>query len=159
MDTKSDDQFLDIEATIEENKQEADKNHNETTENIKQLTETLNKVFKGLTNKNNISKSSPAQKDAMTPPEPTTTVQNKNKAPPLEGYHSENIGGMWTLKHEIISPRFYELLIKIELKGDTALDLKNFYNHVKMSLNAVTKLREHLLPDFLSIKQNNDFKE
>ena len=28
-----------------------------------------------------------------------------------------------------------------------------------MSLNAVTKLREHLLPDFLSIKQNNDFKE
>ena len=64
---------------------------------------------------------------------------------------------MWTLKHEISSPRFYELLIKIELKGDTALDLNNYYNHVKMSLNAVTKLREHLFPDFLTIKQNNDF--
>ena len=54
MDTKSDDQFLAIEATIEANKQEADKNHNETTENIKQLTETLNKVLKGLTDKNKI---------------------------------------------------------------------------------------------------------
>ena len=28
-----------------------------------------------------------------------------------------------------------------------------------MSLNAVTKLREHILPDFLDIKQNNDFKD
>ena len=74
MDTKSDDQFLAIEATIEANKQESDKNHNETTENIKQLTETLNTVLKGLTDKNNISKSSPAQKDTATPPDPTTTV-------------------------------------------------------------------------------------
>ena len=113
MDTKSDGQFLAIEANIEVNKQEADKNHNETTENIKKLTETLNKVLKGLKDKNNISKSSPAQKDTMTPPDPTTTVQTNRKAPPLEGDHSENIGGMWTLKHEISSPRFYELLIKI----------------------------------------------
>ena len=45
MDTKSDDQFLAIEATIETNKQEADKNHTETTENIKQITETLNQVL------------------------------------------------------------------------------------------------------------------
>ena len=45
MDTKSDDQFLSIEATIEANKQEADKNHQETTENIKQITETLNQVL------------------------------------------------------------------------------------------------------------------
>ena len=54
---------------------------------------------------------------------------------------------MWTLKHEISLPRFYELLIKIELKGDTALDLNNFYNHAKMSINAVTRLREDLLTD------------
>ena len=108
--------------------------------------------------KNNISKSSPAQKDTTSPPDPNTTVQTNRRAPPLEGYHSENIGGMWTLKHEISSPRFYEFLVKIELKGDTALDLKNSHNHVKMFLNALTKLREHLLPDFLSIKQNNDLK-
>ena len=84
MDTKSDDQFLAIEATIEANKQEADKNHNKTTENIKQLTETLNKVLKGLTDKNNISKSSPGQQDTSTPPDPTTTVQTNRRAPPLE---------------------------------------------------------------------------
>ena len=66
---------------------------------------------------------------------------------------------MWTLKHEISSPRFYELLIKIELKGDTNLDLKNFYNHVNMPLNAVTRLKEELLPDYLSIDKNSDFKE
>ena len=107
----------------------------------------------------NISKSSPAQKDTSTPPDPTTTVQTNRKAPALEGDIPENIGGMWTLKHEISSTRFYELLIKIELKEDTALDLKNFYNHVKMSLNAVTRLREELLLDYLSINKNSDFKE
>ena len=83
MDTKSNDQFLAIEATIEANKQEADKNHNKTTENIKQLTETLNQVLAGLTDKNTISKSSPAQKDTTIPPDPTTTVQTDRKATPL----------------------------------------------------------------------------
>ena len=42
MDTKYDDQFLAIESIIEANKQEVYKNHKETTENIKQITETLN---------------------------------------------------------------------------------------------------------------------
>ena len=75
MDTNYDDQFLAIEATIEANKQEADKNHNETTENITLLTETLNQVLEEMKkDKNNISKSSPSQKDTSTPPDPTTTV-------------------------------------------------------------------------------------
>ena len=107
MDTKSDDQFLAIEA----NKQEADNNHKETTENIKQITETRNQVLAEIKDKNNISKSSPAHKDTLTPLDPTTTVQTNRRAPPLEGGISENIGGMWTLKHEISSPRFYEILI------------------------------------------------
>ena len=51
------------------------------------------------------------------------------------------IGGMWTLKYEIRSPNFYELLIKTEIKGDTALDLNNFYNHIKICLNAITRLQ------------------
>ena len=66
---------------------------------------------------------------------------------------------MWTLKHEISSPRFYELLIKTELKGDTALDLKNFYNHIKMSLNAMTRLRVDLLPDYQFMKIHSEFTE
>ena len=97
--------------------------------------------------KNNISKSSPAQKDTSTSPDPTTTVQTNRRDPPLKGGISKNIGGMWTLNHEISSPRFYELLIKTELKGYTDLDLKNFYNHIKMSLNAVTRIKVELLPD------------
>ena len=66
---------------------------------------------------------------------------------------------MWTLKHEISSPRFYELLINTELKRDTALDLKNFYNHIKMSLNAVNRLIVDPLPDYQSIERNSEFKE
>ena len=72
-------------------------------------------------------------------------VPANNKSPPLEGGRSTKTGGMWTYKHEISSPKFYELLIKIELKGEIFLDLNNFYNHVKMCLNAVTRLLEDLL--------------
>ena len=156
MDTKSDEQFLVIEATIETNKKEPDKNHKKTdekltllTENQKETNEKLNETNEKLAliltamkiDKNNIFISSPAQKDTSPPPEPTTTAQTNRRAPPLEGRISDKVGDMWTLKHEISSPRFYELLIKIELKGDTALDLKNFYNYVNMSLNAVTRIR------------------
>ena len=48
---------------------------------------------------------------------------------------------MWTLKHDIISPKFYEILIEIELKGYTTINLNNFYRHINMCLNAVTRLR------------------
>ena len=30
-------------------------------------------------------------------------------------------GGMCTLKHEISSPKFYDILVKIELKGGTTM--------------------------------------
>ena len=66
---------------------------------------------------------------------------------------------MWTLKHDISSRKFYELLINTELKGDTVLDIKNLFNHIKMSLNVVTRLREDLLPDYQSITRNFQFKE
>ena len=66
---------------------------------------------------------------------------------------------MWNLKHEIISQNFYGLLIKTELKGDTDLDLKNFYNHIKMCINAVNRLREDLLHDYQSIKRHSEFQE
>ena len=95
----------------------------------------------------------------MTPPYPTTVVHTNRRAQPLEGGHSTNIGGMWTLKHEISSPKFYGLLIKTELKGGTALHLKNLFNHIKMSLNAVTRIREDLLPYYQSIKRHSEFKE
>ena len=58
----------------------------------------------------------------------------------MEGGESKTIGDMWTLKHDISSPKFYKLLINIELKGDTFMGLKNFYKHIKMFINAVTRL-------------------
>ena len=58
-----------------------------------------------------------------------------------------------------LSPKLYELLIHTKLKGDTALYLNNFFNHVKMCLNAVTRLREDLLPDYQSIKRHSKFEE
>ena len=158
MDTKSDDQLLSIEATIEANKQEDEKNHKGTTDNIKQITETLNQVLAEMKDKKRKSKSSPAQKDTLTPTDPTTMFQTNRRAPHLQGGICENIGGMWTLKYETSSPRFYELLIKIELNGDTALDLNNFFNHIKMCLNAVTRLREDLLPNYHSIKRHSGFE-
>ena len=49
---------------------------------------------------------------------------------------------MWNLKHDISSQKFHELLNKTELKGDTDLDLKNFFNYIKMCLNELTRLIE-----------------
>ena len=58
----------------------------------------------------------------------------------MEGGHSIKIGEMWTLKHETSSQEFYEILIKAELKLYTDLELKNFYNHIRTSIKAVTRL-------------------
>ena len=116
-------------------------NHKTTNEKITLLTENLQVLTSLMTDKTNISKSSPPKKDTSTPTYPTTVIPTNKRAPPLEGGISYKIRGMWTLKHEISSPKFCELLIKTEPKGDTSLDIKNFYNHTKMCLNAVTRLR------------------
>ena len=67
-------------------------------------------------------------------------VPDNKKAPPLEVVHSTKVGGVWTLKHDTISPKFYKILIKTEIKGDTDLTLKNFYSQTNMCINAVTRL-------------------
>ena len=105
MENKSRYQFILMKEEIENNKQEM-------KAEMKDIKETLKTFTSFMMDQTNISKSSPAQKDTSTPPDPTTTVQTNRRAPPLEGGISENIGGMWTLKYEISSPRFYELLIK-----------------------------------------------
>ena len=67
-------------------------------------------------------------------------IPANKRAPPLEGGNFTNIGGIGTLKHEIRSQKFYELLINTELKGDTSMYLDNFYNHIKMCINAMIRL-------------------
>ena len=112
MNTKSDEQFLFIKSTIEANKQEADKKQMKTYEKLTLLTENLQVFTSLMTDKTYISKSSPAQKDTSTPPDPTTVVPTNKRAPPLQGRHYTKIVGMWTLKHDISSPKLYELLVK-----------------------------------------------
>ena len=107
----------------------------------------------------NNSKFSPAHKDTSTRPDPTTVLPANRRDPPLYGEQYTKIGGMWTLKREISSPKFYDILIKTELKGDTALYLKNFYNHINMCINAVTRLQEELFTGYQSIIRHSEFAE
>ena len=37
--------------------------------------------------------------------------------------------------------------------------LKSFYNHIKMCLNAVTRIQEDLFPDYHSINRHSDYEE
>ena len=67
MDTKSDDQFIAIEATIEANKQDSDKKHQEFKAEMKDVKESINKLTTLMMDQINISKSSPAQKDTRLP--------------------------------------------------------------------------------------------
>ena len=126
---------------------------------MKDIKETLKVFTTFMMDQTNISKYSPTQKDTSTPPDPTNMLLTNRRDPPLEGVHYTKIGGMWSLKYEIRSPKFYELLVKTEIKGHTTLDLKNFFKHIKMCLNAVTRLREDLLPDYQSIKRHSEFEE
>ena len=97
----------------------------------------------------------PSPKEVEKNPQGSVTVvQAIRKFPPLECRHSQKI-----LKHEIISPKLYELLIKAELKGNTAIYLNNLYNHINMFLNTVTRLREDILPVYQKIKRNFEFHE
>ena len=76
----------------------------------------------------------------------------------MDGGNSTKNGGMWNIKHKISSPKFYALLIKTELKGETAMDLKNFYKHINMCLNEVNRLLEDLFPAYQSIKRHSEFQ-
>ena len=60
-----------------------------------------------------IPKYSPDKKYSPKDQNPTTVLPANNKSPPLEGEQSTKIDGMWNLKHDTISPRFYEILMKI----------------------------------------------
>ena len=107
----------------------------------------------------NIYKLSPDYKYSLKAQDPTTVVPDNRRASPFESEHYTKIGGMWTLKNEIRSPKLYEILIKIELKGYTDLELWNFYNYIKMCLNVVTRPQEYFLTAYQSIKRHSDFEE
>ena len=102
-------------------------NNQDSDEKMMKLTEDFKAMIAVITDQMNTLKSSLTQKDLPKPLEPTTVVPTNRRSPPLDGRKYTKIGGMWTLKHEIRSTNFYKLLIRKELKGDTSLDLNNFY--------------------------------
>ena len=112
-----------------------------------------------MMNQITILKSLQYKKDSLKDQDPNTVVLSNKSALPLEDEHSTKISGKWTLKHEIISPKFYDIIIKTELKVGTDIDLKKFYNHIKMCFNAMTRLWEDLLTIYQSIKRHYEFEE
>ena len=112
MDNKSNEQLLIIQSTVESNKQETNEKQMKTDEKLAQITENLKVLTALMMDQTNNLKLSSAHKDASNPPDPTTMVPANRRDPPLDGGIYTKIGGMWTLKHEIISPKFYEILIK-----------------------------------------------
>ena len=100
----------------------------------------------------------PTHNDSPNHLEPTNVVPDNRKAPPLDGGQWTKFNGMLALKHDIRLTKFYELLIITELKGDTALYLNKFYNHITMCCNVVTRLQEDYIPNYQSIKRHSCLK-
>ena len=146
MDNKSDEKFTIMQAAIEANKQEMKSNKQESDEKMTQFTLKFEKLFAVILNQLKTLEYSPTQKNKSNPSDTTTVVPDNRRDKPLNGVHYNKMCGMWTLKHDISSPKFYELLLNIELKGETDLDLRKFYNNIKMCLNVVTIIQEDLLP-------------
>ena len=111
MDNKSDDQFLIMQDTIDDNRQATDYKMKTYDSNIDKLTVLIKNIDEMMgQNQNSI----PSIYYMYFPKaqDPTTVVLANNKAPTLEGGNSTKIGGMWNLKNDISSPKFYDLLIE-----------------------------------------------
>ena len=111
MDNKSDCQFLIMKATIDSIRQDCDKKINKQDCKLDKLTAMVENFMDHI----KISNYSPDKMDLPKAQDPTMTVPDNHKDPPFEGGNSTKNGGMWTLKHDISSPKFYELLIKTDL--------------------------------------------
>ena len=100
----------------------------------------IKSTITSIMDQTNILISSPDHKDSPKAMYPTTVVPANRRAQPSDSGQSTKNGGMCTLKHEISSPKFYEIIINTELKVDTALDLNNLYNYTNMCINALNRI-------------------
>ena len=130
IDNKSDDQFIMMKVYIYDKKKEM-KETDAKLDKIKKWTKTI---------MDKPDNSSP-KKVKNNPQDYTTVVHTNRKVSPLEGEQYKEIRGILTLKHDISSPKFYKIILKADLKWDSALDLKKFHNQVKIFLNTATKLQ------------------
>ena len=119
---KLDEQFLVMQDLINFNDKKMKKRYSEFTNMKSDITKTKT-MFKHMMVQN--QHSSPVNMDSPKYQDPDTVVSTNKKYSPLEGGNSTKHCDMWTLKHEISSPKFYELLVKTEIKGDTSMYLKS----------------------------------
>ena len=112
-----------------------------------------NKVYNRLGSKKKADK----PQDSSNKTHKETTYNRKS--PPLEVCHSHKSSGMWNIKHEIISPKFYGIFIKKYLKGENDINLKKFYNTVNICPNVVAKLQEDILTSYKRTYKKEIFSE
>ena len=108
MNNRSAEQFFIIKSTIEGKNQEMKANKKDSDEKMVNITEDFKEMLTSnitsIMDQIKISKSSTGQKDSPKPQYPITVVPTHRRSPPLDGGHYTKISGIWTLKHEIISP-------------------------------------------------------
>ena len=74
MENRSDEKFIIMQATIESNKQEMRSNKQDYDEKMTQFTVKFETMLAVISNQLNTLVSSPTQRDASNPPDPTTVV-------------------------------------------------------------------------------------
>ena len=111
MDNKYDENFIVLQAAIEDNKQEIKSKNQHYDDKMMKLTEDFKSMLTAITYQINTIKSSQTQNYSPKPLKPTTVVPANRRDPPLDSGKSTKISGMWNLKHDISLPKFYELLI------------------------------------------------
>ena len=112
MDNNSDENFIIMQVAMEAKNHDIKANNQDSDEKMMKLTEDSKAILASIMDKDNTLKSSPTQKGSPKPLGPTTVVLANKSDPPLIYVNSAKIGWMWTLKHDINSPKIYELLIK-----------------------------------------------
>ena len=106
MENRSDEHFIIMQAANEVNKQDMKANKKDSDDKMTNIKEYFKAIIASSITSFiyhiNTFKYLPTQKYSPKP-----MVPPNRRAPPLDSRHSTKIGGIWTLKHEISSPKFY----------------------------------------------------
>ena len=97
-----------MKATIDTNRQYYGDKMNKQESNPDKITAMVKKMIDQI----QISNFSPDNRYLPKSQDTTAAVSDNKKSPPLKGGNSTKVGGMWNLKHDIRSPKLYQLLIK-----------------------------------------------
>ena len=119
IDNKLDDQFFIVQAMIDYNKKVFDEKMRKYYSKLDKQDSKLKNItamIKNMMDHNQNLNYSPYNIYSPKDQGNTTVVPNNKRSQTLEGGYSTNNGCMRTIKHEIILPKLYELLINTEIK-------------------------------------------